>query len=58
MSVHQFSFDFTCSHVPRAHVPPRPGWQVTTLRRRFRLPPAQAAFYAEQMGFPVRGVRS
>lgn len=58
MSLHQLSFNFTNSPLPRFHVPPRPGWQVATLQRRFGLPPAQATFYAEQMGFPVQRVRS
>ncbi len=58
MSLQQLSFDFIISQQPRSHIPQRPCWQLAALQRRFGLPPAQATFYAEAMGIPVRGVRS
>ena len=58
MTLQQLSFDFTSTLQPRAHVPPRPCWQVATLQRRHALTNSQAIFYAEAMGVPVRGVRS
>lgn len=57
MQHYQLNFDFSTSIIRHIKAPPCVPWQVKAIAQRHSLPMAQAAFYAQEMGFPVWGAR-
>ncbi len=52
MRLHQLAFDFTFP-ISRPKVET---WPIKALVARYRIPPSQAAIYAQEMRWPISGV--
>lgn len=53
MSISQLCFDFTHPKEKASEERVRTSWRVSTVARRYRLPPSVARFYANELGFPT-----